>query len=193
MLDAVPEGEPVCSWLIADAAYLRRYPLGIAKPFPVPHLNHRLSGYLKKGKTIADLARACGIDPAGLEKTVMQFNEHARLGEDPEFGRGETTFNRASGDPDNPWPNPTLAPIEQGPFYAVKVLPGSFGTFAGLVTDEQSRVLDGADRPIAGLYAVGVDQSSVMGGHYPSGGVNIGPAMTFGYLTGTALGQETSS
>jgi hypothetical protein len=44
------------------------------------------------------------------------------------------------------------------------------------------------DTPAPGLYAVGVDQSSVMGGHYPSGGINIGPAMTFGYLTGTALG-----
>lgn len=57
------------------------------------------------------------------------------------------------------------------------------------MTDTQSRVLDETDTPIDGLYAVGVDQSSVMGGHYPSGGVNIGPAMTFGYLTGTALGR----
>ena len=50
-------------------------------------------------------------------------------------------------------------------------------------------MLDHDDNPIGGLYAVGVDQSSVMGGHYPSGGINIGPAMTFGYLTGKLLGQ----
>jgi hypothetical protein len=33
--------------------------------------------------------------------------------------------------------------IERGPFYAVKVVPGSFGTFAGLKTDRSARVLDG--------------------------------------------------
>ena len=38
--------------------------------------------------------------------------------------------------------------------------------------------------PIAGLYVAGSDQANVMGGHYPSGGINIGPAMTFGYIAG---------
>jgi len=188
MVETVPDGQEVCSWLIADARYMRYYPLGMAKPFPVPKLPHLLTGYLKRGRTLTELALKCGIDPHGLQKTVAAFNENARHGEDPEFGRGTTAFNRGSGDPDNPWPNPSLAPLERAPFYAVKLVPGSFGTFAGLVTDTQSRVLGPDDTPIAGLYAVGVDQSSVMGGHYPSGGINIGPAMTFGYLTGIALG-----
>ena len=30
----------------------------------------------------------------------------------------------------------------------------------------------------------GCDQASVMGGHYPSGGINIGPALTFAYIAG---------
>ena len=64
------------------------------------------------------------------------------------------------------------------------MLPGSFGTFAGLGTDPHSRVLDAEGEPIPGLYAAGSDQASVMGGHYPSGGINLGPAMTFGYLAG---------
>jgi succinate dehydrogenase/fumarate reductase flavoprotein subunit len=190
MLEAVPEGQEVCSWLVADARFIAHYPLGMAKPFPVPRLNHLLSGYLQRGRTLTELARKCGIDPHGLEKTVAVFNDNARRGEDPDFARGATPFNRGSGDPDNPWPNPSLAPLERAPFYAVKLVPGSFGTFAGLVTDAESRVLDHDDHPIGGLYAVGVDQSNVMGGHYPSGGINIGPAMTFGYLTGKLLGQR---
>jgi succinate dehydrogenase/fumarate reductase flavoprotein subunit len=62
------------------------------------------------------------------------------------------------------------------------VLPGSFGTFAGLKADAYSRVLTGERKPVPGLYVAGSDQASVMGGHYPSGGINIGPAMTFGYI-----------
>lgn len=77
-----------------------------------------------------------------------------------------------------------MAPIERGPFYAVKVLPGSFGTFAELKTDASARVLDADEVPIPGLYAAGTDMASVMGGHYPAGGINLGPAMTFGYIAG---------
>jgi len=88
-----------------------------------------------------------------------------------------------SGDSDHK-PNPCVAPIEKAPFYAIKVLPGSFGTFVGLKTDRFARVLRGDDTPIDGLYAAGNDQSSVMGGHYPSGGINLGPAMTFGFVAG---------
>jgi predicted oxidoreductase len=64
------------------------------------------------------------------------------------------------------------------------VLPGSFGTFAGLETDPQARVLNARGDPIPGLYAAGSDQANVLGGYYPAGGINIGPAMTFGYLAG---------
>jgi len=188
MVESVPANEEVCSWLVADSSYVKYFPLGMAKPFPVPKWVHLASGYLKRARTLGELANKCGIDADALENTVSMFNDNARRGRDPEFARGVTLFNRGSGDPDNPWPNASLAPLEKPPFYAVKVLPGSFGTFAGLVTDPHSRVLDSSDTPIAGLYAVGVDQSNVMGGHYPSGGINIGPAMTFGYLTGIALG-----
>jgi hypothetical protein len=108
---------------------------------------------------------------------------HARVGEDPEYGRGSTAFNRGSGDK-NHYPNPSLAPLEKGPFYAIKVLPGSFGTFYGLKADAEARVLRANGSVIPGLYAAGNDQANVMGGHYPSGGINIGPAMTFVYIAG---------
>jgi succinate dehydrogenase/fumarate reductase flavoprotein subunit len=186
MIEKAPPDEEVAAWLVCDHAFQRRYPFGMAKPFPVPVWPYLRSGYLQRGRTLDELARKCGIDPAGLAATVAAFNEHAGVGEDPEFGRGRTPFNRGSGDPEH-GPNPSLAPLEKGPFYAIKVLPGSFGTFAGLRTDAAARVLDASGEPVAGLYAAGSDQASVMGGHYPAGGINIGPAMTFGYVAGRHL------
>jgi succinate dehydrogenase/fumarate reductase flavoprotein subunit len=183
MVRAVPPGQEVASWLVCDHAFQRRYPFGMSKPFPVPVRPYLRSGYLIRGATLPELAHRCGIDPAGLVHTVEEFNRHARDGEDPAFGRGTTPFNRGSGDPDHS-PNPSLAPLEHPPFYAIKVLPGSFGTFAGLRTDPRARVVDRNGEPIQGLYAAGSDQANVMGGHYPSGGINIGPAMTFGYVAG---------
>jgi succinate dehydrogenase/fumarate reductase flavoprotein subunit len=183
MVAAVPGGEEVASWLICDHRVQRRYGLGFAKPLPLPLTPYIRSGYLKRGASIEALARVCGIAPEALAETVKVYNEHARHGEDPAFGRGRTPYNRKQGDPLH-GPNPCVAPIERGPYYAVKVLPGSFGTFAGLKTNAHAQVLGGDDAPIAGLYAVGSDMASIMEGFYPSGGINLGPAMTFGYIAG---------
>ena len=183
MLEAVPKGQDVTSWLVCTRAFQRRYGLGIARPTPLPVEPYIRSGYIKTGNTVAELATACGIDPAGLEQTVAEYNVYASRGEDPLFGRGSTLYNRLQGDATNR-PNPCVAPLEHGPFYAVKVVPGSFGTFAGLRTDAEARVLDAGGEPIMGLYAAGTDMASVMGGHYPAGGINLGPAMTFGYIAG---------
>jgi succinate dehydrogenase/fumarate reductase flavoprotein subunit len=184
MVAAAPEGQEVASWLVCDHRFLRRYGLGYARPFPVPVGSLIRSGYLQRGSTIEELAKRCGIDPDALAATVSFYNEHARRGEDPQFGRGSTPYNRKGGDPLHKGPNPCVAPIEHGPFYAVKVFPGSFGTFAGLKTNGSAQVLDENGQPVAGLYAVGTDMASVMGGFYPSGGINLGPAMTFGYVAG---------
>ena len=188
---ATPSGERAESWQIADRTFVRRFPLGFAKPWPVPLTPLLRSGYLVSAPTLRELANKCGIDADALEDTVAKFNAAARVGDDPEFGRGRTPFNRYGGDPEAR-PNPSLAPIERGPFYAVKVRQGTFGTFAGLIADEHSRLLDGAGRPIPGAYVVGVDRKNVFGGHYPAGGVNIGPAMTFGYLAGLDLSRLES-
>lgn len=89
---------------------------------------------------------------------------------------------RLQGDPAQR-PNPCIAPINRPPYLAVKVVPGSFGTFAGLETDAAARVLrDGT--PISGLYAAGTDIASPLGGFYPAGGINLGPALIFGYIAG---------
>ena len=85
-----------------------------------------------------------------------------------------------------------LAPLEHGPFYAIKLVVGDLGTYAGLITDQYSRVLDGTQTPISGLYAVGNDISSIMGGNYPGAGITLGPALTFGHIAGCHIaGVET--
>ena len=139
---------------------------------------------------MAELAARCGIDAEPLKATVEAFNQHAAHGEDSQFGRGASPYNRAQGDARHS-PNPSLGTLELGPFYAVKLIPGSLGTFAGLHTDAEARVLDDQDTPIKGLYAVGNDMNSIMAGHYPSGGITLGPGMTFGYLAGLALAADT--
>ncbi|SER04177.1 Succinate dehydrogenase/fumarate reductase, flavoprotein subunit [Azotobacter beijerinckii] len=191
MVAAVPLGQEVASWLICDHRFQRRYGLGISRPTPVPVGPWVRNGYLKTGKTLEELARACGIDPAGLAETVAEYNRHARNGEDPAFGRGSTPYNRKQGDATHQ-PNPCVAPIENGPFYAVKVQPGCFGTFAGLKTNAHAQVLDGAGQPIDGLYAAGTDMASIMGGNYPAGGINLGPAVTFGYIAGRHIAGATA-
>lgn len=194
LLEATPPGQPARSWLVCDRRFLRRYGLGYVRPAPLPIAAHLRSGYLKRGTSLDQLARSCGIDPSGLAATVAEYNRHAREGRDPAFGRGSTAFNRKQGDPAYPGPNPCVAPIERGPYYAVQVEPGCFGTFAGLKTDAQARVLDGGGQPIPGLYAAGADMASLFAGHYPSGGINLGPALTFGYIAGRhiagAIGYE---
>lgn len=181
--DAAGQGAETTAWLICDHRALRRYGLGYVKPFPVPYRQHLASGYLLRGRSLADLARQAGIDATGLEATIAAYNGPAARGEDPAFGKGGSAYNRFLGDASHK-PNPCLAPLNQGPFFAVKLVLGDLGTFAGIRTDARARVIDAEDRPLPGLYAVGNDALSVMGGSYPGGGITIGPAMTFGFIAG---------
>ncbi len=182
---ATPDGEDVEAWLICDHRFQRRYGLGFSKPFPLPVGPYVRSGYLRRAPTLERLATDCGVDPEGFKAAVDEFNAGAVRGEDPAFGRGETPVNRAQGDPSQ-MPNPCVAPILTPPFYAVRVVPGCLGSFAGLKTDPHARVLDRDDAPIPGLYACGSDMASIMGGHYPAGGISLGPALVFGHIAGHA-------
>jgi succinate dehydrogenase/fumarate reductase flavoprotein subunit len=175
------EGGELAAWFITDHRAFRKYGLGFAKPAPVPYRTLIEDGYLVCGQTLLDLADQLGADGAQLERTVTEFNKYARNGEDPEFHKGSTAYNRSLGDPERK-PNPCVAPLEKGPFYAVRLYVGDLGTFAGLKTNESAEVLNGTGRPIGGLYAAGNDAASIMGGNYPGGGITLGPAITFGYI-----------
>jgi succinate dehydrogenase/fumarate reductase flavoprotein subunit len=188
MLAATGSDRQFC-WLIADHRAQRRWGLGWSKPFPFPLRPAIRSGYLRCGRTLAELAQGCGIPAETLAATVARFNAGALRGEDDQFHRGESIYNRVQGDAEH-LPNPSLAPLTRGPFYAVRIVPGSLGTFAGLRTDARARVLDTMHRPVPGLFAVGNDMASVMGGSYPAGGITLGPGMTFGYIAGRVLAGQ---
>jgi succinate dehydrogenase/fumarate reductase flavoprotein subunit len=171
------------SWLICDHRFIRRWGLGAVKPSPMPfQIGHSIhNGYLLRAKSIRALAESAVIDPNGLVEAVDRYNQQAMIGVDDDFHKGETPHNKMQGDQQHQ-PNPCMAPILTAPFYAMKLLPGSLGTFAGLHTNEYAQVLRQDDTPIVGLYATGNDMASVMAGHYPSVGIALGPAMTFGYI-----------
>ncbi len=186
LIAATPAGQPVQAWLICDHHFMRHYGLGAAKPAPMPLGPMLANGYVKRGRTLAELAHVCGIAADGLEHTVLRYNAMACTGKDDDFAKGETLYNRIQGDAafaaERGWPNPCMGPLERGPFYAVQIVAGSLGTFAGLKVNTSAQVLDAAGLPIPGLYAGGNDMDSMMSGHYPAGGITLGPAMTFGWL-----------
>ena len=109
-----------------------------------------------------------------------------------EFGRGTTAFNRYLADPANQ-PNPCVAPIGGGPYFAVKLLMGDLGTFDGLRTTVAGQVLTRRGSVVEGLYAVGNDRASMMGGNYPGAGITLGPNMTFGWLTGRHIAAAAAA
>jgi len=176
-----PQGADAECWLVTDHAAIRKYGLGHVKPFPMPLGPALRSGYLMRGATLAELAKACDIESATFEATVNRYNVTAQTGEDPEFGRGSTAYNRYLGDA-NHKPNPCVGPIRKAPFYAIRMVAGDLGTFAGIRTDASARVLTSAGEIIPGLYAAGNDAASIMAGTYPGAGITLGPAITFGYI-----------
>lgn len=186
LFDACREDRTVEAFLVSDHRAIRRYGIGVAPPAPGRLGPYLRSGYLAHAETPEALARALGIDPAGFVAQLERYNRSAERGEDPEFGKGTNAYHRFGGDPSHS-PNPNIAPIVTPPYYAVRLVPGDLGTFIGLSTDPLARVLDVNERPIPGLYAVGNDQASVMGGTYPGAGITIGPAMTFGYIAARDL------
>ena len=186
LLAATPTGKTPEAWLICDHPFIRYYGLGAVKPAPMSLEPWMKNAYLKRGQSLYDLALACSIPADTLKATVKRYNALAQDGKDRDFGKGETPYNRMQGDAfratQHGLSNPCMGPIETGPFYAVKVVMGSLGTFAGLRVNDHAQVVNAKHQAIPGLYAGGNDLSSMMGGHYPAGGITLGPAMTFGFI-----------
>src|SRR5690606_11339626 len=102
-----------------DSRYRRLYPMGPLLPL-IPDRLHRTAvrRMVRKAADPASLAKMIGADPQMLKATLERFNPFAQEGRDPDFARGESAYDRMYGD-QRIAPNPTLAPIDRPPFYAV--------------------------------------------------------------------------
>ncbi len=171
----------VPAWMIIDQRYRNRYLFaGLSPRQPFPGRWYKF-GTIKKADSLDALATEIDVPADGLRETVERFNGFARSGVDEDFHRGESAYDKYYSDP-TVKPNPSLHTIDQGPFYAVKIVPGDLGTKGGLVTDERARVLRPDGTVIEGLYAAGNVSAAVMGHTYAGPGATIGPALVFGYL-----------
>jgi 3-oxosteroid 1-dehydrogenase len=183
--DHLKTGSNCPCWLVFDARFRGKFSAGGFMPtavlpdrkIPPDWWDH----YIFKADTVAALADKIQVPAAALAQTVANINNYSRSGQDPEFGRGGNAYDRFFGDPAVK-PNPSLAPIETAPFYAVPINLGDLGTKGGLKADARARVLRSDGQPILNLYAAGNASGSPFGNCYPGAGGTIGPALTFGYV-----------
>ena len=129
--------------------------------------------------TIEGLARKLEIDPAGLVKTVNEYN--AAVMKDVAFnpavkdGRG----TRGITPPKSHWANLLDTP----PYVGFAVTTGITFTFGGLKIDDHAQVIDCEQRPIPGLYAAGELVGGLFYHNYP-GGAGLMAGAVFGRLAG---------
>lgn len=157
----------------------------VERPYPVPHGHHLNSGYLFRADSIEILAGKLAVPVQALHETIAENNRSAEIGLDEAFDKGRDTYQRYMGD--HKFLNPCLGPIEKPPYYAVEISTSDLGTFAGLATDAETRVIQNDGAPVPGLYAVGNDAASIFGGAYPGAGATLGPALTFGDICALTL------
>nr|WP_306287846.1 FAD-binding protein [Pseudoalteromonas sp. WY3] len=178
-------GNSIPAWVVFDGHFRHEYAMGPLMPGKIMPDSRAPQAWLGsvyfKADSLAELAKLVNIDADGLAQTVQKMNHYAATGVDEDFDRGGNVFDRYYGDT-KVKPNPCLAPLTKGPYYALKIHPGDIGTKGGLLTNEYAQVVRPSGEPIAGLYAIGNSSSSVMGTSYPGAGATIGPAMTFGYV-----------
>ncbi|MFD0899710.1 FAD-dependent oxidoreductase [Actinomadura sediminis] len=146
---------------------------------------HLAAGTWVKADTLDELAAKIGVPGTALASTVERFNGFAAKGVDEDFHRGEDLYDRffTGG-------GPGLVAVDEGPFYAARMVVSDLGTKGGLRIDPDARVLDAADRPIPGLYAAGNTTASFTGPVYPGPGVPIATGMAFAYRAVRHMASE---
>ncbi len=108
------------------------------------------AGWAFKADTLDGLAKATGMDPAKLKKTVEAYNGFCAVRHDAEFAK----------DPKY------LREVKTGPFYAIKSVASTLGTLGGIKANERFEVVTQNEDPIPGLYAAGNDVGGMYGDSY---------------------------
>ncbi|MEW9856700.1 FAD-dependent oxidoreductase [Novosphingobium rhizovicinum] len=183
--------QAIPAWMIMDSRHRKRYMFGYQPPgrIPKPWVEQ---GWVRQDNTIEGLARQCGIDPAGLARTVARFNGFCQTGLDEDFHRGDNAYAEYWSDPTCK-PNGSLGAIAEPPFWAAPLVPGDVGTCGGAITDEHARVLREDSSVIDGLYAAGNCAAPLAGPHYIGAGLSIGASSVFGYLAAQHAAGKASS
>jgi fumarate reductase flavoprotein subunit len=109
-------------------------------------------GRLHQADTLADLAHAAGLSPAGLAETVAGYNDAVRGGNLAALFPARST---RSGQPHA---------IETPPFFAIPICAGITNTMDGIAIDGHGRVKQRDGTPIDGLYAAGGTTGGLEGG-----------------------------
>ncbi|MBG6118493.1 succinate dehydrogenase/fumarate reductase flavoprotein subunit [Sphingobium sp. JAI105] len=174
------------AWIICDAKFIHKWGLGLIYPHGIRLKRLVRQGYVQRAPTLVALASTIGINETNLLKTVEAANAAARAGQGDPMGKGDGGFDRYLGDHSNK-PHPNLAPIENGPFYALEIIAGEISSTLGMRTSVTGEVLDQQNEPIPGLYACGLDSNSMWAGLPPANGANNGANMTFGYIIARTL------
>lgn len=131
------------------------------------------------GDTIEELAAKMGVDPAVLRAEVDAYNASCHEGVDARFHK----------------PAKFLFPVEEGPFFAIRMETGIMITMGAMKIDDHMRCVDKDGKPIPGLYAVGCDAGGLWGESYSLTvpGTGNGFALTSGWLAADEIAEQIAA
>ena len=172
------------AWMVFDEAGRRSLSSGYPHWSPDNVAREADTGRTHRADTVAELAGRFGADAGVLETTVDRWNRHLPHGVDPDFLRHESLAAKGA---------PVPAAIAEGPFYAVRCRAAELAvSHAGLLIDQDARVLDGSERVVPGLFAAGESCGGILGNRYVGGGTAIANAVVNGRSAGTAAVRDAT-
>ena len=131
-------------------------------------------GYAVSGESYEELAEAIGAPADVFAATMADWNEKVAAKEDADFGR--VSFAN---------------PLDQAPYYAIKVQPGIHHTMGGIKIDSAAQVIDTEGNVIAGLFAAGEVTGGVHGNNR-LGGNAVADFTIFGRIAGQSAADYAS-